>query len=172
MLTAISALIGLLGSFLPSLVSYLTKKDELKHDLELAKLNITAQENAAKNQLSIENIKADAVEATALRNFDNGTDGGKFVNALRASVRPVITYIFFLLFLAVKTSAAYVMISTGDSIPQMLASVWDVETAALFATVVAFWFGARALEKREDSIAASRQYKVLNTPTMKITPKK
>jgi hypothetical protein len=31
----------------------------------------------------------------------------------------------------------------------MLQAVWDVETMALFSTIIAFWFGSRMIEKQD-----------------------
>jgi len=69
------------------------------------------------------------------------------VGGLRASVRPVITYFFFLMFVAVKGSALYAMLVTGEDIPTAISLVWDEDTGALFAAVISFWFGSRAISK-------------------------
>jgi hypothetical protein len=72
----------------------------------------------------------------------------KWVDGLRASVRPVITYAFFTLFTVVKASALYVLVSEeGLTVIQALPQIWDPETQALFAAVMSFWFGQRGLAK-------------------------
>jgi hypothetical protein len=93
-------------------------------------------------------VRADSQLRQSALDHDKSIDGGKFINALRASVRPVITYTFFLVFIAVKVAAAYVMLTTGQSVPEMLKAVWDAETMALFSTIIAFWFGSRVMEKQ------------------------
>jgi len=123
------------------------RKQELQHEIELTKIKLDAARQEAQLQVMVEESKADTAEEQSVRSFDNNVDGGKFINALRASIRPVITYVFFAMFLAVKISAAYVMIHNGTSIPEMLKAVWDTETMALFSTIMAFWFGSRVLEK-------------------------
>ncbi len=71
-----------------------------------------------------------------------------WVDALRASVRPIITYAFFLLFASVKGSALYVLIVVeGILLAEALPRIWDPETQALFAAAMSFWFGQRALSK-------------------------
>lgn len=147
MLALLSPLLGLLGSLLPSLVNVFERKQEISYDIELAKLRMQSDSQNAKAQLDIANVRADASEGESLRSHDMSIDGGKYLNALRASIRPVVTYSFFILFLAVKISAAYVMLKTGQSVPTMLESVWDAETRALFSTIIAFWFGSRVMEK-------------------------
>ena len=75
----------------------------------------------------------------------------KWVDGLRSSVRPVITYAFFLLFAAVKGSGLYLLIAVeGLVLADALPRIWDDETAALFAAVLSFWFGARSLAKARE----------------------
>jgi hypothetical protein len=147
MLTLLSPFLGIIGSLLPSVVRIFERKQEMKYELELNKIKMEAAVQNAQIQIAVEDAKADVADAQSVRSFDNNVDGGRFINALRASIRPVITYVFFALFIAVKIAAAYVMISTGQSIPEMLKAVWDADTAALFGTIIAFWFGSRVMEK-------------------------
>jgi hypothetical protein len=147
MLSLLTPLLGIVGSLLPRIVSVFERKQELKHEIELIKIRMEASAKDAEAQLAVKNIEADIADAKSVRSFDSDVDGGKFINALRASIRPVITYAFFLLFVAVKVAAAYTMLKNGDSVPEMLDAVWDAETMALFGTIVAFWFGSRVLEK-------------------------
>ena len=149
MLAILSPLIGIFGSVIPSVVRIFERKQELKHEIELSKIKFDAAIRAAESNLKLEEIKADVAEGQSIRDHDKSLDGGKFINALRASIRPVVTYLFFFLFVAVKVSAAYVMLSNGQSVPEMLKAVWDQETMALFSTLMAFWFGSRFLEKME-----------------------
>jgi hypothetical protein len=149
MLALLSPLIGIFGSVIPSVVRIFERKQELKHEIELSKIKFDAAIRAAESNLKLEEIKADVAEGQSIRDHDKSLDGGKFINALRASIRPVVTYLFFFLFVAVKVSAAYVMLSNGQSVPEMLKAVWDQETMALFSTIMAFWFGSRFLEKME-----------------------
>ena len=70
------------------------------------------------------------------------------VDGLRASVRPLITYVFFLLFTTVKISALTVLVyEQGMTLIEALPQIWDPETQALFAAVMSFWFCQRALAK-------------------------
>ena len=149
MLSLLSPLIGIFGSLLPSVVRIFERKQELKYEIELAKIKLDAAIRAAEANIKLEEIKADVAEGQSIRDHDKSVDGGKFINALRASIRPVVTYLFFFLFVAVKVSAAYVMLANGQSVPEMLKAVWDSETMALFSTIMAFWFGSRVLEKME-----------------------
>jgi hypothetical protein len=147
-LALLSPLFGIIGSLLPSIVRIFERKQEIKYELELTKVKLDAAERQANLDFNIEMVKSDSQLRQSALDHDKSIDGGKFINALRASVRPVITYTFFLVFIAVKVAAAYVMLTTGQSVPEMLKAVWDAETMALFSTIIAFWFGSRVMEKQ------------------------
>jgi hypothetical protein len=149
MLALLSPLFGILVSLLPSIVRMFERKQEIRYEIELTKIKIDAAERQADLNFNVEMVKGDAESRQSALDHDKSLDGGKFINALRASIRPVITYAFFFLFCAVKIAAAYVMLSTGQSVPEMLDAVWDVETMSLFSTIVAFWFGSRMIEKQD-----------------------
>lgn len=53
----------------------------------------------------------------------------------------------FILFATVKTAALFKLLDQGVGITDGLIAVWDAETQALFAAVMSFWFGQRALAK-------------------------
>lgn len=169
MLALLSPLFGILGSLLPSIVRIFERKQELKYEIELTKIKLEAAERSADLQYHVEEIKADSELRQSALDHDKSIDGGKFLNALRASIRPVVTYSFFILFVAVKWAAAYVMIKEGQDIPTMLDAVWDPDTMSLFSTIIAFWFGSRVMEKQEKlaAVTASQQPQL----NVKVMPK-
>lgn len=80
--------------------------------------------------------------------YANHPTGSPWVEALQASVRPVITYAFFLVFAVVKVSALATLLQTdGVTLAASLQATWDEETQALFAAVMSFWFGSRQISK-------------------------
>lgn len=147
MFALLSPLFGIFGSLLPSIVRIFERRQELRHEIELTRIRMEEISLRGKLDADIANIKADVDEGKSVRRHDMSLDGGKYINALRASIRPVITYAFFLLFVSVKVAAAYVMLKQGQSVPEMLRAVWDQETMALFSTIIGFWFGSRVFEK-------------------------
>ena len=162
MLALLSPLFGILGSLLPSIVRIFERKQEIQYEIQLTQVKLAAAEKHADIQFHLEEIKADAESRQSALDHDKSLDGGKFINRLRASIRPVITYSFFILFVAVKWAAAYTMIKNGQDIPTMLDAVWDPDTMSLFSTIVAFWFGTRIMEKQDRlaSVTAATQPQV------------
>ncbi|QMP83909.1 MAG: hypothetical protein [Caudoviricetes sp.] len=149
MLALLSPFFGIIGSLLPSVVRIFERKQEIQYEIQLTKIKLDAAERQADLNFDIEMVKGDALSRQSALDHDKSLDGGRIINAFRASVRPVITYTFFFVFIAVKVAAAHVMLTTGQSVPEMLKAVWDPETMALFSTIIAFWFGSRVMEKQE-----------------------
>jgi hypothetical protein len=71
----------------------------------------------------------------------------QWMKNLRASVRPVITYGFFFLLVGIDAVLAYKGIVSGVDFNQLSNQLWDDETQALFAAIIAFHFGGRAFGK-------------------------
>ena len=77
--------------------------------------------------------------------FANPKSG--FAAGLSASVRPVITYLFFGLFLAVKAVILLKAMESGADWKDAVPLMFDNETQALFSAIIAFWFGQRSVNK-------------------------
>lgn len=148
MLTILGSIIGFLGSAMPSIFSFLNKKESNKTQVEMMKM----QMELAKTQSEIDLTKfyAMAQDNEHARLIDHDIAMQKDTGALawlRKSVRPVITYMFFALFAAVKVSA--LMIAMEDqNFYRAVTVVWDPETQGMFAAIISFWFGSRAIERR------------------------
>lgn len=150
MITIISMVFGILGSLLPSLIRLLEKKMEFQYEIKLTELKIEAATKGLEMAVQVEDLKSLVQEGSNLRDHDMYIDGGQFINTLRASVRPVITYTFFIFFIVIKCLAFLVMINQGLPAKEAILTIWDVYTVSLFSTILAFWFGARALSKFEE----------------------
>ena len=146
-LAILSPFLGMITSVVPSIIKIFERKQELQHEKDMQKLQLEASVQNVKLAIALEEAKADANEGQSLRDHDSALVGGSFINSLRASIRPVITYVFFGFFLVVKGAAAYMMLKTGMDIPAMLTAVWDQETIALFGAIIGFWFGSRTIER-------------------------
>jgi hypothetical protein len=145
MLTLLGSFLGLLGSFVPEFLKHVRDKSDKKHELEILDRQITMMQTSQKHRL--ENLEAigSIREAEALYHHARPA-GIAWVDALSGSVRPVVTYLFFLLYAATKGAQAVLLYETL-SISQTLIHLWHPEDQALFAAVMSFWFGQRSLMK-------------------------
>jgi hypothetical protein len=171
MLTLLSTLVSFLMGGLPKILDLFQDRADKSHELKLAQLQteremqLLAAGYAA--QQHIEEIKLDEIktqtasderrtlvgaqqaEMQAIYAHDTSLNEGtsQFMKDFRASVRPVITYGFFFLLVAIDATLAYKGITSGVEFNALADQLWDNETQALFASIIAFHFGGRAFSK-------------------------
>jgi len=146
-MTIIGSLLGFGTSFLPEVLNYFKRGQEQKYELQRMQMQMELM--AKKSELKISELdkEAEIKETEGLYKHDD-VDAGGFINALRGSVRPIITYAFFGLFVAIKVTALLsLMNQSGVSLNMALDTIWDDQTAGLFAAIMSFWFGNRAVSK-------------------------
>ena len=147
MMTLLGSLLGFSTSFLPEILNYFKAGQEHKHNLERMQLEMDLMSKRSELKIQELDKQAEIKETEGLYKHDS-MDAGGFVNALRGSVRPVITYAFFGLFVAIKTVAVMTLMNDqGADLAGALNVIWDDNTAGLFAAIMSFWFGNRAVSK-------------------------
>lgn len=156
MLSIFSSILGFMTSGLPSVLGFFQQRGDQKHEIEMARLqNEQALAMAEKGYIAtqrVEEIKLDEVNAetyaqerTALYEYaSKETEGAsQWVINLRASVRPIITYIMVAILLFIDiTSLAWAIHSTGFD-KDALVAVFSEDQMAIVASIIGFWFGSR-----------------------------
>ena len=149
MLTLLGSLLGFISSTFPDLLKFWQDKQDRKHELQILDRQMEQMRLGHNQRLDEIAINADVSQSLALYKHDSQPSGVTWVDGLRASVRPMITYGFFILFAWVKLSAVILLMNQdGLNINEALIQIWDGETQALFAGILSFWFGSRSLAKR------------------------
>ena len=171
MLTLLSTLISFLMGGLPKILDFFQDRADKKHEVELAQLQIQRElemrklgfeaqervENIHTQQLEMETksnekmsvIAAQQAEMQAIYAHDTALNEGtsQWMKNLRASVRPVITYGFFFLLVGIDAALVWHGFTNNVSFTDMANQLWDDDTQALFASIIAFHFGGRAFGK-------------------------
>jgi hypothetical protein len=156
---------------LPKLLDFFQDKSDKRHELDLARLQTERElqmlEKGYAAQARVEEIRLDQVQANAEMqvqqtlvqaqqaemqaiyahdmSLNEGTS--QWMKNLRASVRPVITYGFFFLLVGIDCALVWHGIRTNIDFTTLAEQLWDNETQALFASIIAFHFGGRAFGK-------------------------
>tara|TARA_R110000751_G_C13777492_1_gene480715 strand:+ start:2090 stop:2572 length:483 start_codon:yes stop_codon:yes gene_type:complete len=148
MISLLGTLLGLGTSIIPEVLGFFKQKQADKHDLEMLEAKAKYADQMSKLKIKELDSEAEIVETKGLYEHDRSIDAGGFINALRGSVRPVITYMFFIMFASVKGTMIYAMI-TNQNLDWTVAieTAWDSDTAAVFSAIISFWFGNRAMSK-------------------------
>ena len=171
MMTLLSTVISFLMGGLPKILDFLQdrqdKKQELAlaamqtaHELEMRKQGFEAQarvEEIHTQQIQMQSdaqtkqtlIAAQQAEMQAVYAHDMSLNEGTsvWVKNLRALVRPVITFGFFFLLVAIDLGLFLYGWNRGTDFSQLANLLWDDDTQALFASIIAFHFGGRAFGK-------------------------
>ena len=147
MMSLLGSLPGFGTSFLPEILNYFKAGQEHKHKLETMKMEAELMEKRSALKLQELDKQADIQETKSIYEHDRSIDAGGFVNALRGSVRPVITYAFFLMFVTVEVVIMLKVMESGGDWKDAVDLMWSSETQGLFAAIVSFWFGNRAVSK-------------------------
>jgi len=171
MLTVFSTFVSFLMGGLPKILDFFQDKADKSHELKLAQMQTERELQLAAAgyvaQQHIEEIKLDEIktqtqsaekvslidaqkaEMNAIYAHDISLNEGTstWMKDLRASVRPVITYGFFFLLVSIDAVIAYKGLTTGVDFVQLAEQLWDDETQALFAAIIAFYFGGREFKK-------------------------
>lgn len=146
--TVLGAVTGFGGSVIPAVIDFFKEKNESKVRLEEMKMR--AELMAAGVEVDLKKFQARAKDDEHARliahDISLQNDTG-LMAGLRKSVRPVITYAFFILFCTVEGVMIYHALQQGVDIVSVMEHVWDDETQAIFAAIISFWFGSRAIEK-------------------------
>uniref|UniRef100_A0A6H1ZIP8 Uncharacterized protein n=1 Tax=viral metagenome TaxID=1070528 RepID=A0A6H1ZIP8_9ZZZZ len=156
MIVTIGAIIGFLGSFVPQLMKMWQDKKDKTHELAVMALQIQAQKDIGTQKLEEVKVVAESAEMQALYESSKVAPSEhvwKWVNSVLAllsgSVRPVITYAFFGLYASIKyvQASSVAAFYSNISWTTALSKTWTEEDSAIFATIMAFWFSGRILQK-------------------------
>lgn len=160
-MTLLSTFLSFMAGGLPKLLSFFQGRADNAHELEMARLQnerelaLAAQGFAA--QQRVEEIKTDQVametqaqERVALYQHDMkiGEGASQWIINLRASVRPVITYIFVLELVFVNAAGFWYAWQTNVPFNEMLTKIFSDDEMQILSSIVAFWFGTQAFQKK------------------------
>lgn len=171
MLTMLSTLMSFLMGGVPKILDFFQDRSDKKHEIELAKMQTEREmmllQAGYAAQQKIEEIKYDELktqtasdekqaligaqqaEMQALYAHDIALGEGtsEAIKNLRASVRPVLTYCFFALLALIDIGLFIYGWRRDTDFKELADLLWDDETQALFASIIAFHFGGRAFGK-------------------------
>lgn len=149
----LGSILGFGSSVVPAITDHFKTKKAM--EFELKKMEKMAELKKAGYDHEIQQFREMGLhkEQQALIEHDIAiTKGTGFISGLQKSVRPVITYCFFILFAAIEYTLLQSALESGMELSQALNTLWDDDTKAIFAAIISFWFGSRAVEKARSQI--------------------
>ena len=161
MMTLISTLLGFASGGLPKVLDFVQDRGDKKHELALMAAGREREIALAKEgfvaQARVEEIKTEQIamqtqaqEKLAMWKHDMkiGEGASTWVINLRASVRPIVTYIFVMLLVVVDVAGIWYAYSTGVPFAAAMDMVFSDDEMSILAAIIAFWFGSQAFNKK------------------------
>lgn len=161
MMTLVSTLLGFASGGLPRVLEYVQDRGDKKHELALMAAQRERELALAKEgfiaQAAVEEIKTEQIamqtqaqEKLAMWKHDMkiGEGASTWVINLRASVRPVVTYLFVGMLITVNCVGIWYAYSTGVPFNEAIDLIWSESETSILATIIAFWFGSQAFSTK------------------------
>jgi len=161
MMTLISTFLSFLAGGLPKILQIFQDRQDKKHELALVaaqkERELALAERGFIAQARVEEIKLEQIqtqtaaeERVALYEHDMkiGEGASQWMINLRASVRPVVTYIFVLELVALNIAGVWYAYTTGIPFAVAMENVFSDDEMLILSSIVAFWFGTQAFAKK------------------------
>jgi len=161
MMTMVSTFLSFLAGGLPKILQIFQDRQDKKHELALVaaqkERELALAERGFLAQARVEEIKLEQIqtqtaaeERVALYQHDMeiGKGASQWMINLRASVRPVVTYIFVLELVAINIAGVWYAYNTGVPFAAAMAEVFSEDEMAILASIIAFHFGGRAFSQK------------------------
>jgi hypothetical protein len=161
MMTMVSTFLSFLAGGLPKILEIFQDRQDKKHELALVaaqkERELALAERGFIAQARVEEIKLEQVqtqtaaeERQALYSHDVeiGKGASQWMINLRASVRPVVTYIFVLELVAINIAGVWYAYNTGVPFAAAMAEVFSDDEMLILSSIIAFWFGTQAFGKK------------------------
>jgi len=141
LLSLIGSALGLFSSAIPKAMDMWQDRVDKAHELAVMK----AQAEISLDQTAID---ANIREVESIHQHDSQIMGSNWVENTRALVLPIMAYSFMCLFFAVEIMAFITLVDAGTGAGDALQQIWDDRVMALWATILAFYFGGRQFSKK------------------------
>ena len=161
MMTLISTLLGFASGGLPKVLDFVQDRGDKQQELALMAAGREREIALAKEgfvaQAKVEEIKTEQIamqtqaqEKLAMWKHDMkiGEGASTWVINLRASVRPIVTYLFVGLLIVVDVAGIWYAYSTGVPFAAAMDMVFSDDEMSILAAIIAFWFGSQAFSKK------------------------
>jgi hypothetical protein len=121
-----------------------------ERELEMLAKGYAAQAHIEEIKTDQIQIQAQAEERVAMYQHDMkiGEGASQWVINLRASVRPVVTYLFVLLLIIVDIAGIWYAYTKGVDFAVAMDNVFSDDEMIILSSIISFWFGTQAFQKK------------------------
>ena len=151
---------GVFGGLLrlaPEVLKFFDTKNERQHELnmldkemEFAKVRGEIQMREANAVLQSNEL--DAIISGLNEQSSTAKEAGKFIAAVSALVRPMITYLFVVCYFAVKMASYLLALDQGGNWKDVTVSLWTTDDVSILFMIISFWFVGRTIDRNQGKI--------------------
>lgn len=150
----LGSIVGGLFRLAPEVLKWWDRKDERSHELEMFKLQTELEITRGSNRIEEKYVDHSIAQLSAIQTAfkgqaDEAGKSYKWVAALSALVRPIVTYVIFALYVCFKITTIVYAINSGAAWNQVIVANWTLEDFAMLNMILTFWFVGRTIEKRQ-----------------------
>lgn len=147
---------GIFGGLLrlaPEVLKFFDRRDERRHELALLDAEYRVAQLRLEGQLRQTEAMADLARMDAIGEALKGQAemakaGGRWVAAISALVRPLVTYWFVALYTVHKLALLLQARVDGSSWQTVFITSWGEQDWAIFSMILVFWFVGRVHERQ------------------------
>ena len=123
---------------------------QMERELQMLERGYAAQARIEEIRTDQVQMQTQAQERSAMYQHDIeiGKGASQWIINLRASVRPMVTYLFVLLLIVVDIASIWWAWSSGAAFAEAIPMVFDADEMQILASIIAFWFGTQAFAKK------------------------
>lgn len=157
LMTLITLLGGGLGGllrFIPEIFKLFTEGKDREHEYKMTQLQLDIDKQRAVLNLDLVHAQGEVqansqdmqayIEAIKAQGTPTGVS---WVDALSASVRPVVAYWWLTLFTVVKICLIVAAIQHFTTIEAFVSHIWTAEDAGFLSMILGFWYCDRTIRK-------------------------
>ena len=161
MMTMVSTFLSFLAGGLPKILGMMQDKQDKKHELALVaaqkERELALAERGLIAQARVEEIKLEQIQtetageerqALYAHDIEIGKGASQWMINLRASVRPVVTYIFVLELVALNVAGVWYAWHQGVPFAIAMENVFSDDEMLILSSIISFWFGTQAFGKK------------------------
>jgi hypothetical protein len=143
MITLLASIAGFISSIVPEFIKYFKDINDKKHELNILDRQIEYNKVNASKTLEEIHVSRDILEQASL--YSTYKTDIKWIDMLNGSVRPMLAYSFFFMYMSVKY-LQYKAISASAHVIEYLDIIWTIDDQAIFAGVISFYYGQRTFK--------------------------
>lgn len=150
--TLFGSLLGGVFRLAPEVLKWLDRRGEREHELkmlgaemEFAKIRGEIAMRQTEAQMTVAEL--DAMAEALKEQGQTARAAGRWVAAVSALVRPLVTYWFVVLYSMVKILGMMLAVNAGGDWKEVVVNSWTTDDMAMLMLVLTFWFVGRVYDR-------------------------